>query len=47
MMGVMEGFKRLFGNRSLPVRWVRNRGMDKLGEHTILKKEIIRQAMRL
>ena len=47
MMTVMEGFKRLFEQRSLLVRWVRNQGMLSVGRHTVLKKQLIKQAMGL
>jgi len=47
MMAVMEGFKRLFEQPSLLIKWVRNRGMAQIAKHTILKKQLIRQAMGL
>lgn len=47
MMGAMEGFKRLFEQQSLLVRWVRNRGMQQVSRHNLLKKQLIRQAMGL
>jgi 2-octaprenylphenol hydroxylase len=47
MMTVMEGFKRLFEQRSLLVRWIRNQGMLSVGKHTVLKKQLIKQAMGL
>lgn len=47
MMTVMEGFKRLFGNSSLLVKWVRNQGMLQVARHTLLKKQLIKQAMGL
>lgn len=47
MMAVMEGFKRLFEQPSLMVKWMRNRGMAQLAKHTVIKKRLIRQAMGL
>jgi 2-polyprenyl-6-methoxyphenol hydroxylase-like FAD-dependent oxidoreductase len=43
----MEGFKRLFEQESLLVRWVRNRGMMQVAKHTLVKKQLIQQAMGL
>jgi len=47
MMGVMEGFKRLFAQDSLPVRWLRNAGMKQLDKTHLLKRKIIKEAMGL
>lgn len=47
MMAGMEGFKRLFEQRSLPVRWARNSGMRWLNKATPLKHRLMRQAMGL
>lgn len=47
MMGAVEGFKRLFAQPSLPVRWLRNTGMRGLGSLTPIKQQIMRQAMGL
>lgn len=47
MMAVMEGFKRLFGARDLPLRWLRNSGMSKLDSLPLLKNALVRQAMGL
>ncbi len=47
MMSAMEGFKRLFGSRHLPLRWVRNAGMAQLDQLPLLKNFIIKQAMGL
>lgn len=47
MMSVMEGFKRLFEQEALPVRWLRNVGLrvvDKLG---LVKMGIMKRAMGL
>jgi 2-polyprenylphenol 6-hydroxylase len=45
MMSAMEGFKRLFGNRSLAVNWLRNTGMRQLNSVTAIKKIIINTAL--
>ena len=45
MMSVMEGFKHLFAQQSLPLRWLRNRGMLGVGKFELLKRQIIKQAM--
>ncbi len=47
MMGAVEGFKRLFAESSLPVRWLRNTGMRRLDSLTPVKNHIMRQAMGL
>lgn len=47
MMGAVEGFKRLFAESSLPVRWLRNTGMRRLDSLTSVKSHIMRQAMGL
>ena len=47
VMGLMEGFRRLFGADSLPVRWARNEGMRRLNSLPVLKNAVIRQAMGL
>jgi 2-octaprenylphenol hydroxylase len=46
-MVVMDGFKRLFGERSLGIRWLRNSGMNQLNRAPLLKRRIMRQAMGL
>ncbi len=45
MMWLMEGFKRLFADQPLPVRWLRNAGMSGLDSLPMLKNRIMRQAM--
>jgi 2-octaprenylphenol hydroxylase len=45
MMSAMEGFKRLFGSRSLAINWVRNTGMRQLNSIGALKKVIINMAL--
>ncbi|ARN73691.1 UbiH/UbiF/VisC/COQ6 family ubiquinone biosynthesis hydroxylase [Oceanicoccus sagamiensis] len=47
MMAGMEGFKRLFEQPSLPVRWARNAGLRWLNKATPLKNQVMRQAMGL
>ncbi len=44
-MGVMEGFKRLFEQTELPIRWLRNEGMRQLDNLTSVKRQLIKQAM--
>lgn len=47
MMTAMEGFKRLFGETALPLRWLRNAGMSGVNRMTGLKHRLMRQAMGL
>lgn len=47
MMAAMEGFKRLFAQQALPVRWLRNTGMRWLNDIAPLKRQLIRRAMGL
>jgi len=47
MMAVMEGFKQLFGQNSIALRWLRNEGMSQINRHPLLKNKIIREAMGL
>ena len=47
MMAGMEGFKRLFENPQLPLRWARNTGMRWVSDFTPLKQQLIRSAMGL
>ncbi|MDG1772744.1 MAG: FAD-dependent monooxygenase [Oceanicoccus sp.] len=46
-MAGMEGFKRLFEQPALPIRWARNVGMRWLNKTPPLKNQLIRQAMGL
>ena len=46
-MASMEGFKRLFEQNNLAVRWARNTGMRWLDKLTPIKRRIIREAMGL
>jgi 2-octaprenylphenol hydroxylase len=47
MMLAMEGFKALFGARTLPLRWLRNLGLDLADAATLAKHVIMRRAMGL
>ena len=45
MMGAMDGFKRLFEQQALPLRWLRNAGMRGVGQIAPLKQRLMRQAL--
>lgn len=45
MMAAMDGFKRLFAQDALPVRWLRNQGLRSVNAISPLKRRLIRQAM--
>lgn len=47
MMASMEGFKRLFENPALPVRWLRNSGMRLFNRSPSIKLQVMRRAMGL
>lgn len=47
MLGLMEGFKRLFASTDLPVRWLRNAGLRQVDRFAPAKRLLIRQAMGL
>ena len=47
MMWLMEGFKRLFGQQDLSIRWLRNIGMNAVDKMTPIKNQLIRKAMGL
>lgn len=47
VMSAMEGFKRLFEQKSLPLLWLRNKGMSGVGQFSPLKRQIIKQVMGL
>jgi 2-octaprenylphenol hydroxylase len=47
MMSAMDGFKRLFEQDSLPLRWLRNAGMRSVDQMLPLKRQLIRHAMGL
>ena len=45
MMAAMDGFKRLFAERALPLRWLRNTGMRLVGRAGPVKQQLMRHAM--
>jgi 2-octaprenylphenol hydroxylase len=45
MMAMMEGFKRLYADQPLAVRWLRNQGMRAVDQWPLLKNRLIREAM--
>jgi 2-octaprenylphenol hydroxylase len=45
MMAAMDGFKAMFEQQALPLRWLRNAGMRGIGRIAPLKQQIIRHAM--
>ncbi|GJM13363.1 MAG: 2-octaprenyl-3-methyl-6-methoxy-1,4-benzoquinol hydroxylase [Pseudohongiella sp.] len=47
MMWLMEGFKRLFAQQDLTIRWLRNLGMNTADKMTPIKNQMIRKAMGL
>lgn len=47
MIGLMEGFKRLFGATDLHLRWLRNAGLNRVDRAAPVKRLLIRQAMGL
>lgn len=47
MMAAMEGFERLFHADALPLRWLRNAGMQWLDQQGKLKSMVMRRAMGL
>lgn len=47
MMAAMDGFKRLFEQEALPVRWLRNTGMRSVDRLQPLKRQLMRHAMGL
>ncbi len=47
MMWLMEGFKWLFAEQDLTVRWLRNVGMNSLDKLTPIKNQMMRLAMGL
>lgn len=46
-MWAMEGFKRLFAEDALPVRWLRNVGLRGVNNLPLIKNQIARKAMGL
>lgn len=47
MMWVMEGFKHLFAEQALPVRWLRNVGLSTADSASVIKNQLARRAMGL
>ncbi len=47
MMGAMDGFKFLFEQKALPLRWLRNVGMTGVSRAGPIKAEFMRRAMGL
>ena len=47
MMAAMEGLKQLFGRDELPLRWLRNQGMNWLDQLAPLKNRLATEAMGL
>jgi 2-octaprenylphenol hydroxylase len=47
MMAAMEGLKQLFGRDELPLRWLRNQGMNWLNQLAPLKNRLATEAMGL
>ena len=45
MMGMMESFKRGFGEQSLAVRWLRNVGLSSVNRYGPLRKALARKAL--
>ncbi len=45
MMSTMEGFKRLFEQEALPLRWLRNAGLHTVDRLRPVKRELMRRAM--
>lgn len=46
-MWMMEGFKHLFAEDALPVRWLRNVGLQTLSDLPVIKNSLARHAMGL
>ncbi len=44
-MAAMEGFKRLFGAKSLQVRWLRNAGIKQVDQWALVKNTIAREIL--
>lgn len=47
MMWIMEGFKHLFAQQSLPLRWLRNVGLKSVDNVGLVKNHLARRAMGL
>ena len=46
VMLLMEGLKRLFGYKNIAVRWLRNLGLKKVNDFTLLKNWLAKQAIK-
>jgi len=46
VMLLMEALKRLFGHKNIAVRWLRNAGLKKVNELTVLKNWLAKQAIK-
>lgn len=47
MMWLMEGFKHLFAQEALPLRWLRNAGLRSVDKAGFIKNQLARRAMGL
>ena len=47
MMAAMEGFRRLYDDQPLPLRWLRNAGMRTVDRAPMIKQFIMQEAMAL
>ncbi len=47
MMWLMEGFKHLFAEQALAIRWLRNIGMSGVDNVSVIKNQLARRAMGL
>jgi 2-octaprenylphenol hydroxylase len=47
MMWLMEGFKHLFAQEALPIRWLRNAGLRSVDKAGFIKNQLARRAMGL
>ena len=47
MMALMEGFKRVFAEDTLAIRWLRNFGMSSINDLRPVKNFLARRAMGL
>ena len=47
MVAALEGIRQLFGNRLIPLRWLRTKGLQLTNAATLVKRLIMRQAMGL
>ena len=45
MMAMMEGFKRLYSDQPVPLRWLRNAGMRRVDQWPWIKNRLMREAL--